>query len=280
MTARALVLAAAACCAGASAQAQHWRTLDASRQVRDTGAVAVHVTYGAGNIELRPSTGPMLFQMNLRYDGDRAEPLARYDSAERSLSLGVRSTGNKWPGGGKEEGALHAELSTRIPMDLALELGAVQGDLQLGGLRLTDLSLKGGAADITVRFDQKNPGRLGTITLDVGAAQVKVVRAGNSGVERVRANVGVGMLDLDLGGDASGDVDVQANVALGDFTLRVPQDVGACVDATTFLASFDKEGLVSRGDRWCTPNFEAAARKVRVRVRAAFGGFTLARVAR
>jgi hypothetical protein len=231
-------------------------------------------------MDLKPSAGSMLYQMNLKYDGDRTEPLAHYDSATHTLALGVRSHGLKFSGGEKEAGALTAELSSRVPMDLTLELGAVQADLQLGGLRLTDLSLRGGAAEITLRFDERNAERLHAMSLDVGAAEVKVLRAGNSGVERVRANVGVGALDLDLGGAATRDVDVTAEVAMGDFTLRVPQDVGVFVDASTFLASFDKAGLVKRGDGWYTPNFDTATRHVRVHVHAVLGGFTLARDAR
>lgn len=280
MTARALLVIAAALAVAAPAQAQHWRTLDASRQLRDTSALAVRVVYGAGKMDLKPSAGSMLYRMNLKYDGDRTEPLTHYDSAAHTLSLGVRSHGMKLSGGDKEAGALNAELSARVPMDLTLELGAVQADLQLGGLRLTDLSLKGGAAEITLRFDERNLERLRAMSLDVGAAEVKVLRAGNSGVERVRANVGVGALDLDLGGASTRDVDISANVAMGDFTLHVPRDVGVYVNASTFLASFDKAGLVKRGDGWYTPNFDTATRHVRVRVRAALGGFTLSRDAR
>lgn len=290
MTARALRLIAAAraiaplaivaLAIAAPAQAQHWRTLDASRQLRDTSALAVRVVFGAGKMDLKPFAGAMLYRMNLKYDGDRTEPLAEYDSAAHTLSLGVRSHGMKFSGGEKEAGALNAELSSRVPMDLTLELGAVQADVQLGGLRLTDLALKGGAAEIILRFDERNTERLRSMSLDVGAAEVKILRAGNSGVERVRANVGVGALDLDLGGAATRDVDVSASVAIGDFTLHVPQDVGVYVDASTFLASFDKVELMKRGDGWYTPNFDTATRHVRVRVHAVLGRFTLARDAR
>jgi len=73
---------------------------------------------------------------------------------------------------------------------------------------------------------------------------------------------------------------VSANVAMGGFTLHVRQDVGVSVDATTFLASFEKEGLVRRGDSWVTPNYAAAARHVTVHVHAMLGAFTLLRDAR
>ena len=285
MTARALLLVAATAAATVAvappARAQHWRTLSSSRQLRDSGAVTVRIEYSAGSIAVRPAASALLYQMSLKYDGDRSEPLTSYDSARHTLALGIRSHSATSGRNDKEAGALTAELSARVPMDLSLELGAVQGDLQLGGLRLSNLALKGGAAELTLRFDQRNPDRLHTLSLDVGAADVKIVRAGNSGVDRVSANIGVGKLDLDLGGDVTRDVDVSANVALGEFTLRVPPEAGVRLETTTFLASVDKAGLVKREDgAWYTANFDSASRHVRVRVNTVLGGFTLARDSR
>ncbi|HVT37794.1 MAG TPA: LiaF domain-containing protein [Gemmatimonadaceae bacterium] len=262
------------------ALAQTWRTVDASRQLRDTTAISVRLEYAAGTLELRPTTGGSLYQMNVRYDAERSEPISRYDASARSLTLGVRSHGLHLRSGSTQAGSMHAELSNKVPMDLSLELGAVEADIQLGGLRLTDLTVKTGAADVAVRFDQPNPDRLRSMTLEVGAASLKLVRAGNSGVERVNANVGVGALDLDLGGELTRDVDVLGSLAMGGFTLHVPREIGVSVDASTFLADFDKSGLVKRGDLWYTPGYEEARRHVRVRVKAFLGGFTVVRDSR
>jgi uncharacterized protein DUF2154 len=260
-----------------SAGAQTWRTIDASRQLRDTNALSVRIEYGAGRLEVRPTSAGSLYEMKLKYDAERSEPNTRYDPTARSLVLGIRSHNMRMHGSNNESGSMHAELSTRVPMDLTLELGAAEADVQLGGLRLTDLSVKTGAADVGVRFDQPNPDRVRTMTLEVGAASLKVARAGNSGVERVTANIGVGALDLDLGGELTRDVEVSANFAMGAFTLRVPADVGVSIKASTFLSDFDKSGLVKRSDGWATPGFDEAKRRVRVRLNAFLGGFTLVR---
>ena len=57
------------------AQAQTWRTLDVSRQLRDTTEHRIKVRYGAGTFSLRPTTDPVLFSMQLRYDEERSRPL-------------------------------------------------------------------------------------------------------------------------------------------------------------------------------------------------------------
>ena len=281
MRMRSLVHLACAALAVSTAGAQRWRTLDASRQVHDTSALSVRISYGAGKLDIRPAQSATLYAMTLRYDADRTEPLARFDSAARTLDLGIRETrGMHWSKTHENGGSLHAELSARVPMELALEVGAVEGELQLGGLRLTDFSFKGGAADLAVRFDQPNPARMRRMTLDVGAADVKILRAGNAAPDMIRANVGVGSLTLDLGGEWTREIDVDANVAMGSLTVRVPPDAGVRVNTSTFLVSFEKAGLVKRGDSWITPDFDSAKRHVRIRMKGALGEFNLTRDAR
>lgn len=275
----ALVLAVACISAVTPAHAQTWRALDASRQVRDTSPIAAHIDYAAGKLDLKAGTGATLYQASLRYDADRTEPIARYDSASHVLSLGVHLRGMNFSGPDDEHdaGSMHAELSGKVPMDLSLELGAVEADLELGGLRLTDLSLRSGAADVTARFDQPNRDQLRTMTLQVGAAQVKLLDLANSGVSRIIAEVGAGALTLDLAGALQRDVDVTATLAAGGLTLNVSPDAGVFVDEQSLLGGFGKDGFVKRGDGWYSANYDSAPRHVRVHLHAFLGGMTLSR---
>ena len=275
----ALLLAAALAGVATPALAQHWRTLDASRQLRDTTPLAVRIEYAAGTLDVRPVASGDLYTLHLKYDADRSEPLSRYDSAARSLVLGVRSHRVMWNHGDRDGGAMQAQLSTRVPMDLTVEIGAGEGTLELGGLRLTDLVVKGGAADATISFDAPNPVPMRTMRLEAGAASVKVQHAANAGTERVNATVGVGGLDLDFTGPLARDLDITASVALGDLTLRVSPEVGVYVDARSFLGSLKNSGLVKRNDGWYSAGYDTARRHVRVRLRAFIGGFTLRRTA-
>ncbi|MFI5245112.1 MAG: hypothetical protein ACHQQR_07805, partial [Gemmatimonadales bacterium] len=164
-----------------------------------------------------------------------------------------------------------------VPMDLSLDLGAVEAELQLGGLRLTDLSLRSGAADVTVRFDRPNPERLRTMTLQVGAAQVKLFDVANSGASRINAEVGAGALTIDFGGALQRDVEVTATLAAGGLTLNVAPGDGVFVDERSLLGGFVKDGFVKRSDGWYSADYDSAARHVRVHLHAFVGGLTLTR---
>ncbi|MGH7656273.1 MAG: hypothetical protein ACREN6_16600 [Gemmatimonadaceae bacterium] len=263
--------------AATPASAQTWRTIDASRQLRDTAAVATHIDYAAGKLDLKPATTSALYSATVRYDADRAEPVASFDTAGRVLSLGVRLLGTHVSNVDDEHdaGSMQAELSAAVPMDLSLELGAVEANLQLGGLRLTDLSLRSGAADVSARFDKRNRETLGTMTLQVGAAQVKLFDAANSGVSRIVAEVGAGSLSIDFGGVLTHDVDITATLALGGLALNVAPSDGVFVDERTLLGGFKKDGFTKGADGWYSDNYKSAVRHVRVHLRAFMGGMTL-----
>lgn len=274
------MVAASALLAGAApAGAQTWRSMDASRQLRDTSPVSVRVEYAAGKLDLKPASDNALYRASLRYDADRAEPVASFDGASHTLSLGVHLRGMRMANVNDEHdlGSMQAELSGRVPVDLSLELGAVEANLQLGGLRLTDLTLRGGAAEVTARFDKPNPEQLRTMTLQVGAAQVKLFDVANSHVARINAEIGAGELTLDLGGVLTRDVDITATLAIGGLKLNVSPDDGVFVDERSLMGGFDKDGFTKRADGWYSANYDSAAHHVRVHLHAFIGGMKLTR---
>ena len=259
------------------ARAQDWRTLESSRQLKGDESVGVHVQYVAGIADVAPMGGAWLYRMRLRYDADRTAPIASYDATLHELRLGTRSSGAGAWKGSSDGNELHAELSDRVPMQLTLELGATRADIELGGLRLRALELRAGAAQANVDVRSPNPESLRDASFDVGAAHVTVDHGGNLRASKVTINVGAGALDYDLDGEWSGDVHLDASVAMGGLTLRVPPDAGIRVSAKTFLVDFSRAGLVQRGDDWESPGYDSATRHVHVQARAAFGSFEIIR---
>lgn len=263
---------------GSAAWGQRWRTLDTSRQLRDSSAAEVRVQYGAGKLELRPlATSGDLYTMSLRYDAEHSEPLARWDATTRRLEVGLRGSHGTWNGSSDDKGSMHLDLSPALPLRVALEVGAIEGDLQFGGLRLSELTLKAGAADVVARWDQPNRERLGRLTVDAGAASVRLVRAGNAHADRIALNMGIGGLELDLGGEWTREIVIDARVAMGKFTLRLPEDVGLEVNSSSFLMDFEKAGLRKRGNAWYSTDYDAAPRRVRLELSGAFGKLAILR---
>lgn len=270
-----IACAAVTCLAANSAAAQDWQTIESSREVKAGGAASVRIEYGAGTIDLLPTNDALLYRMKLKYDAERSQPISTFDEAARSITIGTRSASSNWNKGSKEGSTMRTELSRNVPIRLSMELGAAKGNIQLGGLRLQDLAIHTGATQLQIDVAEPNKEALANFDLDVGAAELKFMHAGNTRARRTSVNVGVGSLDYDLDGAWDGDADLAVNLALGKFTLRLPADAGVRVTASTFLVDFSRDNLEKRGNAWYSHNYDSAKRRVSVSVSAALGEFNL-----
>jgi hypothetical protein len=241
----------------------------------------VKVLYGTGAFGLRAASTPLLYHMQLRYDGARTEPRHSFNVATRELQVGVQKSDMRFTGRDDEEQPrLQLELSRATPIDLALDLGAVEADLDLTGLRLSRVHLESGASDGKVRFDSLNPTRMSALDVSLGAASFRGERLANANTPSIRVDAGVGNVELDMGGQWTQDIDLHVEVLLGVVTIHVPADVGVRVTLEKTFASFDHEGLVQRDGAWVSRNWDSAPHKLRVSAETVFGKLTIDRTGR
>jgi hypothetical protein len=257
--------------------AQHWRTLDASRQLRDSGVHHVLVRYGAGRLQLMPTTEPVLYSMSLRYDEDNGRPIYDYDANRRRLTVGLTDQSFKFVRHGRESmgSDLRLALSPSVPMDLELDVGAAHAQMDLGGLAVRDARIRIGASSSVLDFSAPNKGTLQTLDIDVGAASFFARNLGNAHASEMQVRSGVGSVTLDFGGEWTEDLSLDADVALGKLEIRIPSTVGVRVTAHRVLASFDHHGLIKRGGAYYSENWDRAPHKLRVRAATTFGAIEI-----
>lgn len=261
--------------------AQSWRTLDVARQLSDSAPTSVQVVYGTGTFGVRGTTNPLLYHMQLRYDGARTQPRHTFDVAARKLQIGVQKSEMRFTGRkDNEAGHLQLELSRTTPMALDLDLGAVEADLDLTGLRLSRVHLEAGASDAKLRFDSLNATPMSVLDISLGAASFRGDRLANANAKDIRVDAGVGSVELDLSGQWTQDIDLHVEVTLGVVTLHVPSDVGVRVSFKKVAASFEHEGLVQRDGAWVSRNWDSAPHKLRVTAETVFGQLTIDKTGR
>lgn len=275
---RALPLAAVACALVAAPLAAQrgtpWRSVELSRQLHDTLPQRIRVQYGAGKIEVRASDAPLLYAMRVRYDESRSVPLHQYDADQRSAVLGLESVGKgvrTASNDRNETGALTLSLPRSVPLDLSFELGGTQSTLELGGLSLQSLRMESGATDATLMFSTPNRALMHDMEIDAGAADFFAMHLANANAEQIRVRGGVGVMDLEFGGNWTRDLNVSARLAIGKLILRIPSDVGVRLEVQRVAAGFDHQGFVKRDDAWYSDNWDSAPHKLRVRAETYFG---------
>lgn len=269
---RIIVAAVLATVAGASSlQAQDWRTITSFRQFKNEEALHVDVEYGAGRLTVAPGDANALYKATLRYDADAFRPVTQYENGR--LRVGI--DGGSIKGRNMKSARLDLALSKRTPINLEMKFGAVQADVELGGLRIQEARIATGASETNLRVSSVNTEKCGLMKLEVGAAEFSASGLGNLNCERVEVAGGVGDVTLDFNGAWNVDADIDIDMGLGSLTLRVPRGLGVQVHKTGFLASFDSEGLVKRGNMYYSENWDKASNRASFKIDAAFGSIRI-----
>jgi hypothetical protein len=237
------------------------------------------VRYAAGKLALRAADSAVLYRMQLAYLPDAVRPLYSFTPATRTLRVGVEKRGVRVPNG-EHAGDLHLDLARAVPLDLDMELGAVEADLDLSGLRVGELRVASGASDARLRFATPNAEHMRSLDLEVGAANLRASGLANANASEIRVQAGVGGVELDFDGAWTQSVELDVRVALGGVTIRVPREVGVRVEAQRFLASFDSQGLTKRGNAYYSDNWDSATHRLSVRAQTTFGSLRVERTAR
>lgn len=261
----------AAAALAAPVEAQSWRTVTSARQAWDKMPLDVKVEYGAGELRLEPATAPLLYQLEMRYDEDAFSPITDYDAEARRLRLGVRSHDRRGGVNLDEGSRATLALARDVPLTLDLEFGAGQADLDLGGMSLRRLNLSTGASETHIRFGSPNAIPAEAINIEAGAAEVEVVGLGNARAARYTFQGGVGSTLLDFTGTWSADAHASVKMGIGSIRLRFPRGLGVRLNKSSFLTSFDSEGLVKRGSSYYSPDWDTARHRLSIDVEAAFG---------
>jgi hypothetical protein len=271
-----VVLLAAVGCSGGHRMPAAWRTVTAAQETRGERQATVNVQYGAGRFHLVPGTGNELYRMQLRYDENAFTPVREYDAATQTLTLGVKSRHGGSLSGRRGKGELPPSfdlaLSPSVPLTLALEMGAVEADADLGGLNLRRASFQTGASSSRLHFSRPNTGQCEELRIEAGAAELRAEQLANSNCARVSFDGGVGDVTLDFSGTWRRSMNANINVGVGSLKLRLPRGVGVSVHLDRFLASFDAAGFEKHGDTYVTSNYDGARTKLEMNVSAAIGG--------
>jgi hypothetical protein len=260
---------------GGALEAQTMRPFGTFRQLHGETRLTARLEYAAGS--LRVVSGPTgeLYRMDLSYDDSRYVPVSDFDTQTGSVRLGLKPAGE---GGVRVVSRTQLSqiaavaLSPRVDLALDLTLGAVDADVELGGLRVTNLQVKTGASRTVIRFSQPNAARCALAAISAGAAEVSVLGLGNSRCDDIEFEGGIGKVLLDFGGTWSSSSEVEVKMAMGELTLRLPRKIGVRIRMDKFLSTFEPAGLVRRENGFQSPNYDPKQRHLDLDLTTAVGG--------
>ncbi len=115
------------------------------------------------------------------------------------------------------------------PMDLTIQAGAYEGNFELGGLALKNLTVRDGASNVDLSFSEPNQTEMSMLRYETGASNVKLTGLANANFSTLTFSAGAGNYTLDFSGELQRDAVVTIEAGFGDVSLVIPKDVNAIV---------------------------------------------------
>lgn len=215
------------------------KTFEVSEEAPSAGdAAGVKIEMGAGSLNLSGGTDKLV-EGTIVYNIDSWKPgvfrqgnaVTIKQSTSASISIPGDEYKNNWD----------LKLGP-MPIELQLTTGAYEGELELGGLAITSLSVSDGASKSTVKFSELNTAELNNLTYKTGASDVDLEGLGNARVSQIDFNGGVGSYTLDFSGANKKDVAVEINCGMSDITIIIPENVRAEVNVNGEMNNTDLTG--------------------------------------
>lgn len=233
-----LALAAAACSFSADLPARPTPGPEVTDEItvaiptsgRNGTAVApetrLKLSLGAGNLHLSPGAKDALVQGAATYNIADFKPkvtsengLVEIQQGEyRFQSTNVAKLKNEWD----------LKLGD-TPMELTIEAGAYHGTYELGGLALTALTIKDGAANVSLSFSEPNLTEMTIFRYETGASSVSLSGLANANFSTLVFDCGAGDYTLDFSGDLQRDAIVTIDSGFSDLKLVIPKEINAKV---------------------------------------------------
>jgi hypothetical protein len=159
------------------------------------------------------------------------------------------------------------------PMDLTIEAGAYDGNMDLGGLALKNLTVKDGAAHVDLSFSEPNLIEMSRMSYSTGASEVTLRDLANANFSTLDFDSGAGSYTLDFSGELQRDASVNINSGLSELILIVPDGVEATVTIEGGLTD------INTGNGWSqsggTYSHEGSGPTLTIKINMGAGSVTL-----
>lgn len=194
--------------------------------IPESGEARLSLSFGAGKLTVSPDAGgENLVEGTAVYNVETLKP----QILENGDSIEIKQ--------GEFEGLppfddMKNEWDLRLndtPLELAIQAGAYEGTLELGGLALKSLTVKDGASNVDLSFRQPNQAEMSLLRYETGASDVTLTGLGNANFATLSFSAGAGNYTLDFSGELQRDAVATIEAGLGDLSLVIPENTNAVV---------------------------------------------------
>ncbi|MCB0194856.1 MAG: protein kinase [Anaerolineae bacterium] len=206
----------------------------------DSNTAEVDIDFGAGELIINPGAEDALITGSATYNVAQFKPAITIDNEEVSIKPEVNFD---WQALSKDEFQNRWDLNLGdFPMELTLNVGASNSNLELGGLSLEQVRVAGGATDFSLSFSEPNKVAMESLRFSGAGSETDLIGLANTHTEDIIFKGGAGEYLLDFSGTLQENIDVEIDAGLGQVTLRIPEQVPASVTVRDIFSSVEPTG--------------------------------------
>ena len=229
---------------------------------------------------VRPGDGVGLLRGRFRYNVEEWTPSVKQTTDEGTTKVTIgQGLGSQIPLSKSDEyvNEWEIELGYGVPIDLGVDIGAGDAELDLSGLAISDLSMTTGSADVLLVFNSPNPEPLGVLRLTSGTGKFVASGLGNANFDRISVLGGTGTVNLDFNGNLLRSAVVDVKAGAGKIDIRVPAALGVRLTFSgTPVSSVETIGFTEQSDNvYVNETYGVSTLTLTINVTAGVGAITL-----
>ncbi|MBT3946901.1 MAG: hypothetical protein HOC49_08545 [Candidatus Marinimicrobia bacterium] len=227
----------------------------------------VDIEYGMGEFNLDANMKPKLISGNIFYYPLWFAPEIEYEERSNRGILSIRTDQednfvmsdykifkngfNKF-----EDNSLDFSLPSMVPIELDLDIGMGESNIDFTDLILSRIQIEGGMGEMNVEMHKPNPMVCDFLKIDTGLGSFEAEGLGNINAREVDIEVGMGSADIDYRGHFNHDVEINIEVGMGSIELILPENVNVKAKVHhNFLSSIDMDDLIKKGNYYLTDDW-------------------------
>jgi hypothetical protein len=207
----------------------------------DADETSLKLSFGAGDLKLSPGAS-QLVDGTATYNYEEFKPEVITDGGNVQVTMGNVGV-NFIPSMDNLKNEWDFKLGDQ-PMNLEIESGAYDGTFEFGGLALTNLTIKDGAANVELAFSEPNQTEMSIFSYSTGASDVKMEGLANANFSIFDFSSGAGDYTLDFSGDLQRDASIKIESGFSNIILVIPEGVNAIATVESGASN------VSAGSGW------------------------------
>jgi hypothetical protein len=242
------------------------------------GAPLFMLQIGFGELNIRPGSHDAMVSGAVTYNVDRYPPQVRMEGSTAILQQGddddFSGPDITLPRFRDEDVKYEFDLTLgAMPMQLEINAGATDSEIELGGLSIEGLTMSQGAAEINLAFSELNQSVMNTMAINAGAGELTLEGLANANAEVMDFSGGAGEYRISFDGDLQRDMHATIDAGVGQLTIIVPEGVSAVVEFDGGVSDVNIFGGWSQsGD---TYTLEGSGPTITLRVSMGVGEFNL-----